>query len=164
MALKFESSVKYVSYSQEQVYKVLADLRNIKKVANSFDSTRMGVEFQLKFVDDDTMEIQAQGTTALIHIAGPDALDITAKGVTATLRVVEREEFKLVKLAGENVPVGFNLWTQVLPVDACQAKLKVTLGLDVSMFMKPMLSKPCKEGVELFANLLSVFHYDMLLN
>lgn len=162
MALKFESSVKYVSYSQEQVYGVLSDLSNIKKVAKVFDVQRPGMEFQMKFVDDDTMEIQAKGTTVLIHIVGPDALEITAKGVSSTLRVVEREELKLVKLGGENSPISFNIWIQILPVDAAQAKLKVTLGVDVSMFMKPMVSKPCKEGVEMFANLLSVFHYDML--
>ena len=162
MAVKFESNVKYVSYSQEQVYKVLSDLTNIKKIAKVLDVQRPGVEFKMNFLDEDTMEIQAKGVTATIHVVGPDALEMSAKGMTVTLNVVEREACKLVKLGAEKSPVPFNMWIQILPVDASQAKLKVTIGVEVGIFMKPMISKPCKEGVEMFANLLSVFHYDTL--
>ena len=162
MAVKFESSVKYVSHSQEQVYNVLSDLTNIKRLAKTFDIQRPGVEFQMSFVDEDTMEIQAKGVSVTIRVVGPDALEMTAKGVTVTLRVVEREALKLVKLGADNSPVPFNMWIQILPVEANQAKLKVTISVEVGIFMKPMISKPCQEGVEMFANLLSIFRYDAL--
>ena len=162
MAVKFESNVKYVSHSQERVYNVLSDLSKIRKVAKALDGQRPGVDFQLSFVDEDTMEIQAKGVNVTLHVVSPDALELTAKGMTVTLRVVEREELKLVKLSADNSPLPFTMWIQILPVDEGQAKLKVTISLEVSVFMKPMISKPCKEGVEMFANLLSVFHYDTL--
>ena len=164
MAVQFESSVKYVSHSQEQVYNVLSDLSNIKKMAKAFDGQRAGVDFNMTFLDEDTMEIQAKGATVTLRVVGPDALEFTAKGMTVTLKVVEREELKLVKLGADNSPVPFNLWIQILPVDAGQAKLKVTLRVEVGIFMKPMISKPCQEGVEMFANLLSIFRYDALNN
>ena len=162
MAVKFESNVKYVSYSQEQVYNVLADLSKIRKVAKAFDVQRPGMDFKMTFVDEDTMEIEAKGNTVTIHVVSPDALELSAKGMTVTLRVVEREELKLVKLSADNSPVPFTMWIQILPVEAYQAKLKVTISVEVSMFMKPMISKPCKEGVEMFANLLSIFQYNTL--
>ena len=162
MAVKFESNVKYVSYSQKQVYNVLSDLSKIRKVAKTFDVQRPGMDFQMNFLDEDTMEIQAKGVSVTIHVVSPDALEMTAKGMTVTLRVVEREDLKLVKLSADNSPVPFTMWIQILPVDALQAKLKVTISVEVSMFMKPMISKPCKEGVEMFANLLSIFRYDSL--
>ena len=162
MAVKFESSVKYVSYSQKQVYNVLSDLSKIKKLAKTFDVQRPGMDFQMSFIDEDTMEIQAKGANVTIHVVSPDALELTAKGVTVTLGVVEREELKLVKLTADKSPVPLTMWIQILPVDANQAKMKVTISVEVSVFMKPMISKPCKEGVEMFANLLSIFRYDTL--
>ena len=68
--------------------------------------------------------------------------------------------FRSVDVEGDTVLHGGNFHGDYVSFE--MAKLKVTISVDVSVFMKPMISKPCKEGVEMFANLLSVFRYDTL--
>ena len=53
-----------------------------------------------------------------------------------------------------------NLWIQILPVEAGQAKLKVTIRAEVNMFMKAMVAKPLQDGVEQkLAEMLSMIPY-----
>ena len=59
------------------------------------------------------------------------------------MRIIEREPYKCVKFESEKSPVPMNLWIQILPVEAGQAKLKVTIRAEVNMFMKAMVAKPC---------------------
>ena len=94
---QFESGVKYVPYSQEQVFNKLSDLSNLESVRDKFES--------------------------------------------------------------EKSPVPMNLWIQILPVEAGQAKLKVTIRAEVNMFMKAMVAKPLQDGVDKLAEMLSMIPY-----
>ena len=97
---QFESGVKYVPYSQEQVFNKLSDLSNLESVRD-----------------------------------------------------------KCVKFESEKSPVPMNLWIQILPVEAGQAKLKVTIRAEVNMFMKAMVAKPLQDGVDKLAEMLSMIPY-----
>ena len=132
---EFESSVKYVPYSQEQVFNKLSDLSNLESVRDKLADKVQGLEF-----DSDTMSF-------------------TAQGISITLRIIEREPYKCIKFESDKSPVPLNLWIQVVPVDAGQAKLKVTIRAEVNMFMKAMVSKPLQEGVEKLADMLSMIPY-----
>jgi hypothetical protein len=46
-----------------------------------------------------------------------------------------------------------------LPVEAGQAKLKVTIRAEVNMFMKAMVTKPLQDGVDKLAEMLSMIPY-----
>ena len=52
-----------------------------------------------------------------------------------------------------------NLWIQILPVEAGQAQLKVTIRAEVNMFMKAMVTKPLQDGVDKLAEMLSMIPY-----
>lgn len=132
---QFESSVKYVPYSQEQVFNKLSDLNNLESVRDKLADKVQGLEF-----DSDTMSF-------------------TAQGISITLRIIEREPHKCIKFESEKSPVPLNLWIQILPVDAGQAKLKVTIRAEVNMFMKAMVAKPLQEGVDKLAEMLSMIPY-----
>lgn len=134
---KFESSIKTIPYSQEQVYNKVSDLGNLEsckeylpkdKVQNiSFDS---------------------------------DSLSFTVSPIgQLTLKIVEREPCKCVKLGGVESPIPFNLWIQLVAISENECKIKITLGMELNPFMKAMVQKPIHEGLEKMVDILSAIKY-----
>ena len=85
-----------------------------------------------------------------------DSIQLPSPAGNLKLRIVERDEPKCIKLAGEDTPLPLYVWIQLLPEgdDAC--KMRVTVGAEVSLFMKPMVSKPLSQAAEGLANVLSL--------
>lgn len=140
--VKFESEVKYVPYSQERVYTKLADLNNLASVRERLDLLKEKLEGKLEDMSFDQ-----------------DSLTMKVQGISLTLRIVERDPMKCIKFEGDKTPIPLNLWIQILPVTDGEAKMKVTIGAEVNMFMKAMVSKPLKEGVEKLADMLAMIPY-----
>ena len=103
---KFESSVKHVAYSQEQVYNKLSDLNNLSSVKERLDQVKDQVGDKLKDIQFDQ-----------------DSITLNVQGMNVTLKVVEREPMKCIKFEGDKTPIPVNLWIQILP-DGENAKLK----------------------------------------
>ena len=139
---QFESSVKFVPYSQERVYSKLEDLNNLSSLKERFEQVREKVGDKIQDVAFDR-----------------DSLTVTAQGMNVTLRIIEREPCKCIKFEGDKSPIPVNLWVQILPVTEEQAKLKVTIRAEVNMFMKAMVTKPLQEGVEKIADMLAMNPY-----
>ena len=139
---QFESSVKFVPYSQERVYSKLEDLNNLSSLKERFEQAREKVSDKIQDVAFDR-----------------DSLTVTAQGMNVTLRIIEREPCKCIKFEGDKSPIPVNLWVQILPVTEEQAKLKVTIRAEVNMFMKAMVTKPLQEGVEKIADMLAMIPY-----
>ena len=81
---QFESGVKYVPYSQEQVFNKLSDLSNLESVRDKLADKVQGMEFD------------------------SDSLSFTVQGISITLRIIEREPYKCVKFESEKSPVPMN--------------------------------------------------------
>ena len=139
---QFESSVKFVPYSQERVYSKLEDLNNLSSLKERFEQAREKVGDKIQDVAFDR-----------------DSLTVTAQGMNVTLRIIEREPCKCIKFEGDHSPIPLNLWIQILPVAEEQAKMKVTIRAEVNMFMKGLISKPLQEGVEKLAEMLAMIPY-----
>ena len=140
--VKFESEVKHVPYSQERVYTKLADLNNLASVRERLDLLKDKLEGKLEDMSFDQ-----------------DSLTLKVQGISLTLRIVEREPMKCIKFEGDKTPIPLNLWIQILPVTDVDAKMRVTIGAEVNMFMKAMVSKPLKEGVDKLADMLAMIPY-----
>ena len=134
---KFESSVKFVPYSQQAVYDNISDLRNLEKVRDRVPEDKIS-DFSF---DEDTVSLNV-----------PPVGEIK-------LRVVDREEPKCVKFEAVQSPVPFNVWVQVLPVDEQNSKMKVTVKAELNPFIKGMVEGPLKDGVEKIADALAQVHY-----
>lgn len=133
----FESSIKVIPYSQERVYTMLSDLNNLEAVKDRLPEDKIQ---DLSF-DSDTLSFN------------------TAPIGQLTLKIVEREPFKCIKLATTNSPLPFNMWIQLVATAEEECKLKVTIGMDVNPFMKAMVQKPLQDGLEKMAEMLAMINY-----
>ncbi|MBQ3878617.1 MAG: SRPBCC family protein [Prevotella sp.] len=134
---QFESSVKHVPYPQENVYRNISDLSNLERIRDRVPTDK---------IDDFSFD--------------SDAVSVSMPPVgKVTLRIVEREEPKCVKFESVQSPIPFNLWIQVLPVDAENSKMKVTVKADIPLVLRAMLSNPLQDGVEKVAEALSLIQY-----
>ena len=79
---------------------------------------------------------------------------------TIAVKIAEREPEKCVKFESTNSPVSFKLWIQVLPTSEISSKIKVTIDADINFFMKQVLDKPLKQGVDKFADMLAMIPYE----
>lgn len=130
---KFESSIKQIPYPIEDVYRNISDLSNLERVRDRVPQEKLQ-DFQF---DSDSVQVS-----------------VSPVG-TIKLRICEREENKCVKFETEQSPMPFNLWIQVLPVDAANSKMKVTVKADIPFMLKGMVSGPLQDGVEKIAEALS---------
>ncbi len=139
---QYESNIKHIPYSQEQVYNKLSDLNNLNSVRDRLDLIKDKLDGKLEDMTFDS-----------------DSLTLKVQGFNLTLRIIEREPLKCIKFEGDKTPIPLNLWIQILPEGMDNAKMKVTIRAEVNMFMKAMVAKPLQEGVEKLADMLSMIPY-----
>ena len=133
---QFESGIKMIPYSQERVYSKISDLNSLEAVKD-----RMPDKVQNPNFDADSV-----------------SFSVSPVG-NVTLHVVDREPYKCVKFETVSSPLPFNLWIQLVPVTAEQCKMKLTVKVELSPFIKGMVSKPLQEGLEKIADMLAVIPY-----
>ena len=134
---KFESDIKFIPFSQENVYEKLSNLNNLEKVKDKLPQDKVK---NLTF-DADSVSVEV-----------PPVGNIT-------LQVVEKEPCKCIKFGTTTSPLPFNLWIQLLPVSSNECKMKLTIGMELNPFMKTMVQKPLQEGLQKMADMLAMIQY-----
>ena len=76
-----------------------------------------------------------------------------------TVRIVERNEPKLVKMDMVGAPVPVTLWIQLLPSSETACRMKVTLGAELNFFIRKMIQSKLEQGVEGIAQFLASIPY-----
>lgn len=137
MSSKFESSVRQIPYSQTAVYQTLSNLEHLEKVKNRLPADQIE---NLSF-DRDSLSIST-GAVGKVK-----------------MRIVERTEPECIKFEGQESPLPFTFWIQLLPVEENACKMKLTLKADINVFMKAMVQKPLSEGIEKLADMLQNIPY-----
>lgn len=135
---KFESSVKVIPYSQKSVYNKLSDLNNLKNIEDKLPKDKI----KSITLDSDNVTFEVDNIGKL------------------SLSVVDREPDKTIKFGSSNSPIQFNLWIQLLPVSETSSKMKLTVKMDLNIFMRGMLKKPIEDGLEKISVVLSQIRYD----
>ncbi len=134
---KFESDVKVIPYPQDRVYSKLSNLYNLESVKD-------------RLPQDKVKDV----------IFDSDSLSFNVSPIgEISLKIVEREPDKCIKLESTKSPMPFNIWIQIVPVTEEECKIKVTLGVELNPFMKTMVQKPLKDGLEKMVEMLSMIHY-----
>ena len=134
----FESKVKVVPYPQEAVYRNISDLSNLERIRDRIPGDKIQ-DFSFD-TDNVTINVPPVGTVSM--------------------RIVEREEPKCVKFEAVQSPMPFNLWIQMLPIDASTSKMKVTVKADIPLMLKGLVTGPLQDGVDKVADALALIPYE----
>lgn len=153
---KFESAVKPLSHPQQTVYGWLSDLRHIEALREKLNDPAVLQQLGERVPGTDAESLRRQLETMTLS---EDTVTMDSPLGKVTLRIVEREAPKCVKLEAEGSPLPLTLWVQVLSVADGGSKMRVTLGAEVNVFMKAMVSKPLQQAVDGIADLLASLPY-----
>ena len=157
--MKYESQVKQVNAPQSAVYAKLSDLSNLatikERIGDPAVQERMAQSGQ---VPADKLE-QIKEKIEQMEFT-QDSLSLNAAPLgEIKIVIVDRDPDKCIKYKSEKSPIGFTIWIQILPTSDYTSKIRVTIDADVNFFMKAMVDKPLKEGVEKFAEMLTMIPY-----
>lgn len=147
---KFESSIKQIPHSQKSVYAMLSDLSNIQRLKDHLPE---------EATDNDEMNKVKDKLKNLSF--DQDSLSINVDPIgQVSMRIIERDEPKMIKLESEKSPFAFKFWIQVLPVTEASSKMKLTIDADIPFFAKSMVAKPLQEGIEKIADALAMISFE----
>lgn len=134
---QYESSVKCIPYSQDRVYAKLEDLNNIEGIKDNLPQDKIK---DLTYSRDEA------------------SVNIPPIG-NVTLRVIDREEPKCIKLEMAGSPIPVLIWIQIIPDGDSASKMRVVAKAEINFMLKAMIEKPLKDGLEKIAEALSLIVY-----
>lgn len=81
--------------------------------------------------------------------ATEDECSFRVQGFTMSLRIVEREEHKLVKITGdEQSPLDFTAWIQLVEAAPADTRMRIVLHAQLNVMVKMMLGKKLQSGID----------------
>ena len=155
--MKFESNVKLIQAPQETVYAKLSDLNNLAVIKERFNDPAVRNAMAGKVPEDKLSQLQER-IQEMTFDTDSVSCKIPPLG-EVSLQIIERDEPKCIKFETVNSPIHLNLWIQLLPTSDTTSKMKLTVGADLNPFIKGMVEKPLKEGVEKLADMLAMIPY-----
>jgi carbon monoxide dehydrogenase subunit G len=124
METTFESKVGKVSLPEEKIYNFLSNFNNLKTYIPA----------------DKVSNWQSDGDTCSFSVNGMG---------NVTLRIIEKEPFKLLKITGDGLnKQNFNFWVQLKQVADYDTRVKLTIKADVNPMIKMMVSKPIQKFLD----------------
>lgn len=140
---RYESQIKNISWPQENVYRKLSDLENLKDLANRIPQSEM-----------DKVNLKDLQVT-------PDQVSCEVSPVgRISFGIVSREPFKCIKFETLQSPVKLTMWVQILPTGTMSSKFKITVDADLNMFMAKMVEKPLVQAIDKIADTLAAIPYN----
>ena len=144
---KYVSDVKLVNHNQQVVFNYLSNFENLSDYLNS------------GLIEKITEKIPQIKITNFKSDQDSCKFNITGLGI-AEIKIVNREPFKSIKVESSGgLPISFTFWIQLIPVDAFQTKLRLTLHAEMSMMIKMMAGNKLEEGINQLAETLSKLPY-----
>ncbi|MDD6853250.1 MAG: SRPBCC family protein [Prevotella sp.] len=148
--MKLESAVKAVPHSQRAVYDTLSDLTHLKSLKDRIPAGSTG-NAEMDEVKDKLQDLSFDKDSMSINISPVG---------NVSMRIVDREEPKMIKFESEKSPLKFKFWIQMLPVEVTTSKLRLTIDADVPFFAKGMVEKPLQEALEKIADMMAMIPYE----
>jgi carbon monoxide dehydrogenase subunit G len=79
----------------------------------------------------------------------------------AGLRIMEKEEFKTIKITSEEgTPISFLLWFQLKKVEESDTKIKLTLEPKLNAMMMAMVKKPLQDFVDMLVDQMEKLEFN----
>jgi hypothetical protein len=155
---KYESSVKQVGYPQANVFAKLSDLNNLSSIREKMNDPAAQEKLKGQIPEDKFEQVKKQLESMTFDT---DSVSVNVAPIgNLAIRIVEREPDKCIKFESVNSPIPFKMWIQLLPTSEQTSKMRLTLDASLNMFIKGMVEKPLKEGIEKLADVLSSIPYN----
>lgn len=139
---QFESGIKQIPCSQQRVYDKLSDLSHLEEFRDRMDALS---QENMKMED---IQFDRDSASCTVNPVG-----------RIELRIIDREEPKCIKSEAVKSPVPITIWVQIVPTAEEACKIKLTLRTELNIFVKGMLTKPLKEGIDKLADILAMIPY-----
>lgn len=152
---KYESNIKQINAPVERVYEKLSNLENFRPVLENMQNNEM-VKEKIREAGQDPAQLEKLKDVVLT--ADSVSFPVPMMG-DMSLRIIEREENRTIKFQTEQSPIDANFWIQVLPVTDLTSKLRLTLKADLNPMVKMMIGSKLKDGIDKFADMLSMIPY-----
>ena len=75
---------------------------------------------------------------------------------------MDREPNKTIKFKSEQLPFDVNVWIQLVSKADNDTRVKITVRANLNPFIKPMVNKPIKDGVDKIAEVIASLPFDEL--
>jgi len=144
---KYVSQIKLINHNQQVIFNYLSNFENLSGYLNS------------GLIEKITEKVPHIKITDFESDQDSCKFNITGLGV-ATIKIVNRDPFKSIKVESSGgLPLSFTFWIQLIPVDAYQTKMRLTLHAEMSMMIKMMAGSKLEEGINQLADTLSKLPY-----
>ena len=80
--------------------------------------------------------------------ANDDNCSFKVKGLTLKLMMIDKEENKVIKVTGNEMPFEFYFWIQLVKVSDCDTRMKLTIHAKLNMMLKMMIGKKLEKGID----------------
>lgn len=135
---EFTSDIKTLPYSDKKIYEVLSNMSNLEKVKDKISHEKAQ---DITFNEDScTFSVNPVGEVSF--------------------SIIEREPPKTIKFKADQTPIDVNMWIQLKESGENETKMKITIRAELNPFLKPMISKPLKKGIDQIAEILAAVPYD----
>ena len=126
MATRVVSEVQKINSAIADVYAFLSDFSKIGKLIEM--ARQMGAGNQMPELADKIEDVRTTEDTCTFMVKGVGEMG---------MKIVEREEPKLIKLEGDGrIPFEFQVWIQLLDNGPYDTRLRITAEADLNMMMK----------------------------
>ena len=111
----YESKQKQLFVSQIEAYNKLSDLKNIEPYVSAIKQ-----QFQDKIQD--------------ISIDS-NYISLSVENINVVFKIIDREEYKTIKFAVDNIPLSANMWIQLKEISEMETRMKLTIKADIPFFL-----------------------------
>lgn len=132
----YESKQKQLFVSQIEAYNKLSDLKNIESYVSAIKQ-----QFQDKIQD--------------ISIDS-NYISLSVENINVVFKIIDREEYKTIKFAVDNIPLSANMWIQLKEISEMETRMKLTIKADIPFFLKPMVGDKLEKGIDEIANAIAL--------
>lgn len=144
---KYASEIKFIDHNEEIVFNHLSNFEHLSQYIN--DGLLQKVSQKVPQINITNFE------------SDQDSCRFSVGGMgQSEIRIINREPFKTIKLQSSgSLPVEFTFWIQLMPVNANQTKMKLTLHAEMGMMIKMMAGNKLEEGINQLADMLTRLPY-----
>jgi carbon monoxide dehydrogenase subunit G len=131
--LEVISKTGKIANTDQRVFKFYSDLRNISRLVPS--------------------DVQEWNATE-------NSCSFIVKGQRMALHIVDKEEFKTIKIQGDDgSPYKFTMWLQLKSLSAYETAVRIVVHVELNMLMRTAAKKPIQQGVDQIIDYMKMLPY-----